>query len=118
MDINSIKNTREFFWTNHSKYKLLQYGLSPTLVKKVIRKPERTENGIAPETTALMIRKDTKKTKREIWVMIQKNNKENKKINSKTKIISTWIYPGISPQGKGIYIPEDVWEELESGSEK
>lgn len=124
MNINSIKNTREFFWTNHSKYKLLQYGLSPTLVKKVIRKPGRTENGIAPETTALMIRKDTKKTKKEIWVMIQtkksrSSEQESKGKNfSKNKIISAWIYPGISPQGKDIYIPEDVWEELESGSEK
>ena len=120
MDINSIKNTREFFWTNHSKYKLLQYGLSPTLIKKVIRKPERTENGIAPETTAVMIRKDTKKSKKEIWVMVQNqksknnNHKSKEKISSKNKIISAWIYPGISPQGKDIYIPEDVWEEIES----
>jgi len=32
--------------------------------------------------------------------------------NSKTKIISTWIYPGVSPKGKDIYVPEDVWGEI------
>jgi len=32
--------------------------------------------------------------------------------NSKTKIISAWIYPGVSPKGKDIYVPEDVWKEL------
>lgn len=105
MDIKSIKNTREFFWTNHAKYKLLQYGLSPTMVKKVIRRPERIEEGIAPKTTAVMLRKDSKKTKKEIWVMHQKEG-------FKKKIISAWIYPGVSPQGKNIYVPEDVLAEL------
>ncbi|MDO9230913.1 MAG: hypothetical protein Q7U36_00315 [bacterium] len=119
MDISSIKNTREFFWTNHSKYKLLQYGLSPTAVKSVIRRPDRTETGIAPKTTAVMKRKDTKKTKKEVWVMIQKQGTRNKeqetkeKNTSKTKIISAWIYPGVSPKGKDIYVPEDAWEALE-----
>ncbi len=126
MDIKSIKNTREFFWTNHSKIKLLQYGLSPSLIKTIIKKPERTEKGIAPKTTAVMKRKDTKKTKKEVWVMYQRNIKKDKKIHSiksakgdavlpqfnRVKIISAWIYPGISPKGKDIYVPEDVWREL------
>jgi len=111
MDISSIKNTREFFWTNHSKYKLFYYSLGPTIVKKVIRRPERIEEGIAPKTTAVMIRKDTKKQKKEVWVMYQKNKKQEK-IISRIKIISTWIYPGVSPKGKEIFIPEDVWKEL------
>ncbi|PIP28198.1 MAG: hypothetical protein COX29_02545 [Candidatus Moranbacteria bacterium CG23_combo_of_CG06-09_8_20_14_all_35_22] len=114
MDISSIKNTREFFWTNRSKYKLLQYGLSPTTIKSVIRRPDRTETGIAPKTTAVMKRKDTKKTKREVWVMLQSRIKNQRSMinNSKTKIISAWIYPGVSPKGKDIYVPEDVWKEL------
>lgn len=106
MDIRTIKNTREIFWTNHSKYKLLQYGLSPTAVKSVIRRPERTENGIAPDTTAVMKRKDGKKIKKEIWVMYQK-------AGIKKKIISAWIYPGVSPKGRDIFIPEDVWAILD-----
>ncbi|MFZ2975576.1 MAG: hypothetical protein WA055_03050 [Candidatus Moraniibacteriota bacterium] len=124
MDISSIKNTREFFWTNHSKMKLLQYGLSPSSVKSVIRRPDRTETGIAPKTTAVMKRKDSKKTKKEVWVMIQKHKAYNMKhetnkkekmlhgVSSKTKIISAWIYPGVSPKGKDIYVPEDVWGAL------
>jgi hypothetical protein len=105
MDIGAIKNDRNFFWTNHSKYKLLQYGLSPSMVKKVLNHPERIEEGIAPKTTATMKRKDSKKNKREVWVMHQK-------FGSKKKIISAWIYPGVSPKGKNIYVPEEVWEEL------
>ena len=103
MDMREIKNDRNFFWTNHAKNKLFQYGLSPTAVKNVLRAPERTEDVVAPETSALMKRKDTKKTKREIWVMIQKVAKSHKK-----KIISAWIYPGVSPEGKEIFVPEDV----------
>jgi len=116
MDITSIKNTREFFWTNHSKYKLLQYGLSPTAVKSVIRRPDRTETGIAPKTTAVMKRKDSKKTKREVWVMYQNKSKVKsqklKVMEGNFKIISAWIYPGVSPKGKDIYVPEDTLNEL------
>jgi hypothetical protein len=114
MDIKAIKNSRNYFWTNHSKYKLLQYGLSPTMVKNVVRRPERIENGIAPDTTAVMIRKDGKKTKKEVWVMYQKKTKSVP--GGTIKIISTWIYPGVSPKGKDIYVPEDVWKELNGKS--
>lgn len=79
MDIKAIKNTREFFWTNHSKYKLLQYGISPTIVKKVIRRPERIEDGIAPETVAVMMRKDTKKTERSLGDVSKKERRKNVK---------------------------------------
>lgn len=123
MDINTIKNDRYYFWTNHAKHKLLQYSLSPTLVKKVVRRPERTEKGIAPETTAVMQRKDTKKTKREVWVMYQKKSKVKnhppageagklKVFGGQIRIISAWIYPGVSPTSKEIFVPEDVWAEL------
>ncbi len=105
MDIRAIKNDRVYFWTNHAKYKLLQYGLSPTAIKNVMRRPERTEEGIAPETTAVMRRKDGKKVKREIWVMYQKSG-------IKKKIISAWIYPGVSPQDREIFVPEEVWAAL------
>ena len=111
MDIRTIKNDRDYFWTNHSKYKLLQYGLSPTAVKNVVRRPERVEEGIAPNTTAVMRRKDGKKIKREVWVMYQKKSQAERP-KSKVRIISTWIYPGVSPIGKDIYVPEEVWEEL------
>jgi hypothetical protein len=111
VNVRSIKNDGRYFWTNHSKGKLIQYGLSPSVVKKTINHPERIEFGIAPSTTALMIRKDTKRAKKEIWVMIQK--RETRNVKRETKIISAWIYPGVSPKGKEIYVPEDVWKELE-----
>lgn len=104
-NMQKLKNSGTHFWTNHSKYKMLQYGLSPTRIKSVLRRPERKEEGIAPKTIVVMKRKDSAKSKKEIWVMYQKSGQ-------KMKIISTWIYPGISPKGKEIYIPEDVWEEL------
>lgn len=107
MNIQSIKNDRRYFWTNHAKYKLFHYALSPSMVKKIIKKPERIEEGIAPNTTAMMIRKDSQKNKKELWVMIQKVRK-----TIQIKIISAWIYPGVSPLGKDIYVPEDAWEEL------
>ncbi len=131
MDIRTIKNDRQFFWTNHAKHKLLQYGLSPTAIKNVLKHPERTETGVAPETMAVMRRRDTKKTKRELWVMIQKTKSkvQKAKIKSanqnlklkysvdnfaigKTKIISAWIYPGVSPKDREIFVPEDVLAEL------
>lgn len=113
MDIRAIKNDRYYFWTNHVKYKMQQYGLSPTTIKKVLRRSERLEEGIAPETTAVMRRKDTKKTQREIWVMYQKpETKTEVSKFSRTKIISAWIYPGVSPKNREIFIPEDVWEAL------
>lgn len=108
MDIRNLKNDRGYFWTNHARYKLLEYGLSPTAVKNVVRRPERIEKGIAPNTTAVMRRKDSKKTKREIWVMHQK-------FGTKIKIISAWIYLGVSPEGREIFVPEDVWEEINQG---
>jgi hypothetical protein len=118
VDIRAIKNDKYFFWTNHSKYKMAQYGLSPTSVKNIIRRPERKEVGIAPETIAVMKRKDSKRMKKECWVMIQKSAKRKtqsaKLNNAKVKIISAWIYPGVSPKGKDIYIPEDVMIEIEN----
>ena len=98
------KDDHNYIWTFHVKGKLVQYGIGPNLVKRIIRYPERKEEGIAEKTLAVM-RTKGKKKKQEVWVMYQ--NTKNKK-----KIISTWIYPGESPKGKEIYVPDEVWEEL------
>lgn len=105
METKSLKEDRNYIWTLHSKYKMFQYNLSPGLVKRITRFADRTEEGIAPDTVAVMRRKDTEKQKREIWVMWQK-------FGRKKKIISAWIYPGVTPKGKQIYIPDDTLEEL------
>lgn len=109
-------------FTSHARYKMTQYGLSEQKVKGIIRNPKRTEKGIAPKTAAMMQPVsskmiDGKETwKQEIWVMFVK---KKAKIGlgsiggERIRIISAWRYPGVSP--KRSPIPEEIWQELESG---
>lgn len=96
-------------WTKHSENKIKFYRLSKQRLKRVLLKPYRIEEGIAPQTIALMqptkIKKEGKKKKwkEEIWLMIQKED-------NLIKIISAWRYPGISPQQNPI--PQEIIEEL------
>lgn len=109
---------KKIFWTEHSKVKMRQYGLSKSKLLKLLYKPERKEEGIAPGTVAVMeTRKtyskptkvfDVKKTIKvpgEIWMMY-------KDTQSERKIISAWRYPGISKPGDSIPIPDDIRQEL------
>ena len=117
------KNDANYYWTSHSKSKMLQYRISEQKIKTVLKNPARKEEGVAPKTTAVMKRNDTPKRKGEIWVMYQKTQSDpafargyggqRKRKAQKIKIISTWRYPGVSPKGKAIPIPEDILEELE-----
>jgi hypothetical protein len=62
-----------------------------------------------------MQRNDTKKRKEEIWVMWNKSAQSAKRKaqkSGKVIIISAWRYPGVSPIGKKIEIPEDVLADL------
>lgn len=102
----------EFSWTNHSKRKMKQYGLSEQRVKRVINNPKRKELGIAPGTIALMQPNSSKHTS-EIWAMYQIKPKiKNKKLKT-IKVISAWRYPGKSPIRGPIPIPQDILEELD-----
>jgi len=100
-------NKKLIFWTKHSKTKMRYYRLSERQVLRVLRKPERTEEGIASETIAAMQVAGTKKHPTEIWLMyvVYKNPR-------RIKIISTWRYPGRTPKGQRPIIPEDILEEL------
>jgi hypothetical protein len=112
---NRYKKDNKYYWTNHALQKMAFYRLSEGRIKKILRSPHRVERGIAPDTTASMQRNDTKKRKEEIWVMWNKNvkcQKSNVKSSGKIIIISAWRYPGISPVGKKIEIPEDVLADL------
>ena len=116
-----IKNFRKIFWTEHSKIKMKQYGLSKQKLLGILYKPERKEKGIAPGTLAVMktnkvffsskkitVSKAWQKPKRapgEIWLMY-------KDVKDFRKIISAWRYPGISKPGEEIPIPEDIRQEL------
>jgi len=90
-------NSKKIVWTKHSLRKMRYYKLSKQRIKRVLRAYERKEEGIAPNTSALMQRIGSRKHPKEIWLMYQiKTNKEQNFI----KIISAWRYPGISPQGQ------------------
>ena len=134
------KNTEKYYWTRHSIGKMRQYGLSAQRILRVIRSPQRIEKGIVKNTVAVMqpastrIKNGKRIWSREIWAMYQirktrnakrvtqdpelKKKKENlehsrliKLIPKQLKIISAWIYPGISPKNNPI--PEDILREIE-----
>ena len=68
------------------------YGLSPARVRRVLHAPRRIEEGIAPNTVAMM-QPTSLKTKdtwaQEIWVMVLDGPKAR-------RVISAWRYPGIT----------------------
>ena len=119
---------RKLFWTEHSKIKMKQYGLSKQKLLGILYKPERKEQGIVPGTTAVMktnkvffkekkisLTNAWQKPKRapgEIWLMY-KDVKMS--LVPMRKIISAWRYPGISKPGETIPIPEDIKNELIRG---
>ncbi len=105
------KNTKEFYWTRHIKRKMLYYGLGEGRLRRILRNPKRKEEGIASDTIALMQRTETKKPS-EIWLMYQPALSAGKQKMKRKVMISAWRYPGISPKGKEIPIPEDILEEL------
>ncbi len=101
------KSSEKIHWTNHVKAKMRFYQLSEQRIRRVLNSPKRTEEGIAPNTVAMMQAAGSVKHPYEIWVMIQKINQKSRapeqsstrgaaKINSKIKIISAWKYPGIT----------------------
>jgi hypothetical protein len=98
------KNSKEIYWTRHIKRKMRYYRISEGLLRRLLRNPKRREKGIVPGTIALMQPAKTKKPL-EIWLMYQP-------VRRKKKMISAWRYPGTSPEGEPIPIPDDIIEEL------
>lgn len=121
-------------WTAHVKNKMIQYSLSESRIRRVIKNGIRREEGVAPNTIALMQRNDTPKRKEEIWVMLQESNNATKRESKKLlvterveglsqyffdnlrrpniTIISAWRYPGVTRPGRPIPIPEDTLAEI------
>lgn len=138
---SEIKDDSKYQWTNHVKDKMAYYRISPSMVKRVVRFPKRKEEGVAPNTIAVMQSRQLpakvkgkiiKKTE-EIWVMYQESKKRKSAPSGKSekertlkerilgsqpkmRIISAWRYPGISPIGKKIPIPDDIMSALEEGT--
>lgn len=117
------RNSENYEWTSHAKYKMQHYRLSENRIKKVIRKPERVETGIAPKTIAVMQPTKTKRYQ-EIWVMYKKLRVKSpactkasageKELRGggkeRIRIISAWIYPGKSPAKSPI--PQEILDEV------
>jgi hypothetical protein len=121
----SVANDK-YVWTAHSRIKMRQYGLSESRVKRVIRFPTRYEEGIVPNTVAVMQPAGTQRYS-EIWVMyklvgggqpvISKRQKIKPTGNKHTtpkkiRIITAWRYPGLSP--KRDPIPQEILDEIAS----
>jgi predicted helicase len=126
----------KYLWTQHADFKMRYYRLSKQKVLGVIRRPERTEQGVVADTIAVMqpvspkTAEGKKVWKQEIWVMYQIKSK-NEKLKSKMttqneklsqlkntlsrerqiRIISAWRYPGMSPKNQPL--PEAVLREIE-----
>ncbi len=100
---SNLKGSR-FIFTKHSQCKMHYYKLSESLVKRIIRFPDRIQEGIAENTIAVMKKASSKKEK-EYWAMYQINNE-------KIKIITAWIYPGKSPKNDIIPLPQYIIDEL------
>jgi len=107
-----LPSEEKIHWTKHSKSKMRQYRFSEKRVLRILRKPDRKEEGIAPGTIAAMQITGTKKHPTEAWLMYQIIKIKNQK--SKIKIISAWRYPGRTPIGQRPIIPEDTLEELDN----
>ena len=111
MNFKIPKETEFLSWTKHSIEKMKFYGLSEQRIKRVLRNPKRIEEGIAPGTIAIMQPAGSKKHPYEIWLMYTK-------MRNKKRVISTWRYPGISPVGREIPIPEEMRSEIEKEIKK
>lgn len=140
MQFKVPKNNDKYEWTQHSIYKMKQYGLTAQRVLRVINNPQRKEEGVVEKTIAVMqpTSISTKDGKRvwssEIWCMYQlrknkelriKNNGKDKNLknihnslfmihnsaNRRIRIISAWRYPGVSPKNNPI--PEEIIREIE-----
>lgn len=129
MNKKELKNDNKYYWTNHVKEKMVFYGLSDSLIKRIIRFPKRIEEGIAPDTIASLKTAGSKKNQYEIWVMYQVRKKakiykkndlnildklseseidEIVRYKPQIVIISAWKYPGLSQKKNEIPIPDDV----------
>ncbi len=96
-------------------HKMMQYGISESRIKRIIRFPKRTEEGVATETVAVMQPAGTKRYQ-EIWVMYKlasgraTNDKKLETNNKRIRVITAWRYPGVSPERDPV--PKDVIEEV------
>ncbi|MDD5099108.1 MAG: hypothetical protein PHP35_02090 [Candidatus Colwellbacteria bacterium] len=95
-------------FTTHSRFKMREYGLSESRVKRVINSPLRIEEGIAPGTAAMMKPAGTSKHPYEVWVMVSRDGVDK-------RIVSAWKYPGHTKPGEPL--PREIVFELREALE-
>lgn len=100
-----LKKPKIVYWTKHSRDKMRFYGLPEARLRRVIHSPQRIEEGIAPDTVAMMQSAGSAKHPYEIWLMIQDEK-------SRRKVISAWRYPGKTKPGQSL--PAEILRELRS----
>ena len=100
---------KKYFWTNHVRNKMRQYRLTESRIKRVIRHPTRTEEGVLENAVACM-QPAGGKNYSEVWVMYLLAKSNVKGQMSKVRIITAWRYPGKSPARDPI--PADVLREI------
>jgi len=112
------KDNDKYVWTHHVFEKMKYYGISESRIKRIIRYPKRTEEGIVSNTAAVMQPAGTKRYQ-EIWVMYKlapgRANPKSEILNpkqKKIKIITAWRYPGKSPERDPV--PREIINEIQS----
>jgi hypothetical protein len=80
-----------------------QYGLSEARVKRILHSPKRIEEGIAPDTLAMMQKAGSIKHPHELWVMVVDEKQER-------RVISAWRYPGETKPGTPL--PAEILREM------
>lgn len=88
---------------------MIYYGISPGLIQRIIRYPQRIEEGIALNTIAAM-RPATSKKYHEIWVMYQLVTGRVKE--KQIKVITAWRYPGKTTAKNPI--PQSILDEIKN----
>jgi hypothetical protein len=96
----AIKNPKTLQWTAHARAKMRQYGFSESRLRRVMNSPARIEEGIAPDTIAMMQRVSARQ---EIWLMIAETPKTR-------RVVSAWRYPGQTKLGNPL--PPEVLRKL------
>jgi len=101
----------KLIWTKHSEAKMSFYHFSKQRVQRVLHTPKRIEEGIAPNTIAMMQVAGSQKHPYEIWLMVQEKRQAKRDKRQKiTKIISAWKYPGRTKPGEPL--PEEILREI------
>lgn len=118
----------KIIWTRHGLRKMRFYKLSEQRVRRILNSPHRVEEGVAPNTIAMMQAAGSKKHPYEIWTMMQKsrikadrdankrrygireNPRDNLRQSAIVKVISAWKYPGRTKAGESL--PFEIIREI------